>query len=398
MGFNYEQYIPTLIIILKAIAIALIGFGLASLLRTAATKGLSKINQLKDEKEFIQSLGNLVYYFVLLITVVAVLETIGLKYITKPFIDLLNEVMSYIPNIIGAGIILFIGILLAKIAKDFTKSLLITFKIDDFAKKYNIENLSGLVSNFVYLFLVLFVIMASLNALNITVISKPATDMISSILLAIPKIVAAAIVFGIIFFVGKLVAEIVAKILDDLNVDELAKEIGISSDRFKFQSLVKSVIITFATLIGLSQAFDYIEAESLYELTQSFIQIFFKVLVASAIIFAALYIGKQIEEKVQNKSIGRIVRIGLILMATLLVLPFVGIAPEIITTLVLALSLGVGMAFALAFGLGGKDVAHKILEDMFVKKKEDEIVKPEEKPVVEEQPTPQQENKPENNA
>ena len=398
MGFNYEQYIPTLIIILKAIAIALIGFGLASILRAAATKGLSKIKQLKDEKEFIQSLGNLVYYFVLLITVVAVLETIGLKYITKPFIDLLNEVMSYIPNIIGAGIILFIGILLAKIAKDFTKSLLITFKIDDFAKKYNIENLSGLVSNFVYLFLVLFVIMASLNALNITVISKPATDMISSILLAIPKIVAAAIVFGIIFFVGKLVAEIVAKILDDLNVDELAKEIGISSDRFKFQSLVKSVIITFATLIGLSQAFDYIEAESLYELTQSFIQIFFKVLVASAIIFAALYIGKQIEEKVQNKSIGRIVRIGLILMATLLVLPFVGIAPEIITTLVLALSLGVGMAFALAFGLGGKDVAHKILEDMFVKKKEDEIVKPEEKPVVEEQPAPQQENKPENNA
>jgi small-conductance mechanosensitive channel len=363
MGVSFEEYIPIVVVILKAIAIGLIGLGAASILKTATIKILMKVKHLKDETEFIQSLSNLVYYFILLITVVAVLEILGLKYITQPFIDLLNKVMSFIPNIIGAVIILFIGILLSKFAKDFVKSLLVTLQVDDFAKKYKIDNLSGLVANFVYLVLVLMVIMASLNALNITIISQPATEMISSILLAIPKIVAASIVFGIIFFVGKLVAEIVAKIVDDINLDKIANEIGLSSDKIKFDSLVKYIIITFATLIGLSQAFDYIEATSLYALTQDFIQILFKVLVASMIIFAALYIGNQFENKLQNKDIGKIIKIGLILMVTLLVLSYIGISPEIITTLVLSLSFGVGLAFALAFGLGGKDVAKKFLEE-----------------------------------
>ncbi len=363
MGFSLEEYIPIVIVILKAIAIGLIGVGVASLLRTATIKGLMKVKHLEKETEFVQSLSSLVYYFILLITIVAVLEILGLKYITQPFIDLLNKVMSYIPNVIGAVIILFIGILLSKIAKDFIKSLLITLQIDDFAKKYKIDNLSGLVANFVYLVLVLIVIMASLNALNITIISQPATEMISSILLAIPKIVAASIVFGIIFFIGKLVAEIVAKIVDDINLDKIANEIGLSSDKLKFDSLVKYIIITFATLIGLSQAFDYIEATSLYALTQDFIQILFKVLVASMIIFAALYIGNQFENKLQNKDVGKIIKIGLILMVSLLVLSYIGISPEIITTLVLSLSFGVGLAFALAFGLGGKDVAKKFLEE-----------------------------------
>jgi len=372
MAFSFEEYIPIVVVILKAIAIGLIGYGAATILRTATAKGLSKIKQLENEKEFTKSLSNLVYYFILLITIVAVLEILGLKYITQPFIDLLNKVMSFIPNIIGAVIILFVGILLSKIAKDFVKSLLITLKADDFAKKYNIDNFSGLISNLVYLILVLFVIMASLNALSITVISKPATEMISSILVAIPRIVAASIVFAIIFFVGKLVAEIVAKIVDDINLDDIANKIGISSDKIKFASLVKYTIITFATLLGLSQAFDYIEANSLYMLTQDFIQILFKVLVASGIMLAALYIGSQFEEKMANKNVGRIIRIALIVMAVLLILPFVGISPEIITTLVLSLSLGVGFAFALAFGLGGKDVAQKFLEEQFFKKEENQ--------------------------
>jgi len=373
MGASLEEYIPIIVTILKAIAIGLVGFGIASLLKSGTVKLLSKIKYLEDEQEFVQNLSKLVYYFILLVTIIAVLEILGLKYITQPFIDLLNEVTSYIPNIIGAGIILFVGILLSKIAKDFIKSLLTTLKVDDFAKKYNIDNLSGLIANLVYLILVLFVIMASLNALNITVISKPATEMISSILIAIPRIIAASIVFGIIFFVGKLVAEIVAKVVDDINLDEIANKIGLSSTKVTFPNLVKYTIMTFATLIGLSQAFDYIEANSLYNLTQEFIEILFKVLVAAGLVMAAMYIGSQLEEKMANKTLGRITRIALTVMATLLILPFIGISPEIITTLVLSISLGIGLAFALAFGLGGKDVAKRFLEDLLFKNKETKL-------------------------
>ncbi len=371
MNYNgvVNEYLPYLITLLKAIGIFLVGLGLSTVGKTLVSKGLSKIHILERETEFIQSFSKLVYYFILLITIVAVLEILGLKYITQPFIDLLNEVLVYIPNIIGAGLILFLGILLAKISKEFIKSLLITFKVEEFAKQYKIENLSGAVANFVYLIIILFVIMASLNALGITVISEPATQMIASILLTIPKVIAGLIIFGVIFFLGKLVAEIISKIVDDINIDEVANYLGISSEKLKFDKLVKYLILTFATLIGLSQAFSYVEATALSLLTQQLLEIIFKVLVASAIVFVAMFIGKQIEDKLENKNFGKGIKYLLILMSVFLALPFIGISPEIIEIFVFTITLGLGIAFALAFGLGGKDIAREILKDIFLKNK-----------------------------
>ena len=365
-----NQYTPYLIVILKAVGILLVGWGLANIGQTLASKGLSKIKVLKEETEFIQSFSKLIYYFILLITIVAVLEVLGLRYITQPFIDLLKGVLAYIPNLIGAGLILFLGILLAKITKEFVKSLLITLKLDEFAKQHNIENLSGAIANFVYLIMVLFVIMASLNALGITVISDPATEMIGSILLTIPKVIAGLIIFGVIFFLGKLLADIISKIVSDINVDDITNYLGISSEKLKFDKLIKYLILTFATLIGLSQAFSYIEANTLSLLTQQLLEILFKVLVASSIVFVAMFIGKQLEDKIENKNFGKGIKYLLILMSVFLALPFVGISPEIIEIFVFTITLGLGVAFALAFGLGGKDVAREILSDMFLKNKD----------------------------
>ncbi len=368
-SYDFNDYLPMLIVILKAIGIGLVGFGIAILLKKFIVNVLTKVEFLKNEEKFLISLGKLVYYFVLLITMIALLEVLGLKYITQPFIDLINQVMVYIPNIIGAGIILFLGILFSKIAKEFVKSLLTTLQVDEFGKKYKIDNISTVVANIVYLVLVLLVILASLNTLQITIITQPATEMIASILLTLPKIIAAALVFGIIFFIGKFFAEIVANIADDLEIDELAKEAGISSQRLKFRELVKYVIMTFVVLIGLSQAFDYIDAKALYTLTQNFIEILFKVIIASVIIFAGAYLGTQLQKRLDNRNLGIFIKTALIILSVILSLPYLGIAPNVVYSLVFAISIGVGLAFALAFGLGGKDVAKEILEDILRKNK-----------------------------
>ena len=374
MDYNgiVNEYLPYLVVFLKAAGILLLGWGLSNVGKTLTIKGLSKIKILKEETEFIQSFSKLVYYFILLITIVAVLEVLGLRYITQPFIDLLKGILVYIPNLIGAGLILFLGVLLAKITKEFIKSLLITLKFDDFAKQHNIENMSSAIANFVYLIIILFVIMASLNALGITVISEPATEMIGSILLTIPKVIAGFIIFGVIFFLGKLLADIVSKIVSDINIESITDYLGLSSEKLKFDKLVKYLILTFATLIGLSQAFSYIEATTLSLLTQQLLEITFKVIVASSIVFVAMFIGKQIEEKLENKTFGKGIKYLLILMSVFLALPFIGISPEIIEIFVFTITLGIGVAFALAFGLGGKDVAREILQDIFLKNKNKE--------------------------
>ncbi len=370
MEISIQAFMPYAITVLKAVIIAVIGYIIAIVGKKITYKATSEIGFFKEQKGLPESSAKLVYYLILLITVVAVLEALGLKYVTQPILDMLNKVASYIPNIIGAVVILVVGVFFAKIAKEFTNSLVETFQIEELGKKYGIEDLGGALGNFVYLFILLFVVIAALNALQIQSITAPAVSMLSAILTAIPKIAAAVLVFGIIFYVGKVIAEIAANIVDEINLDEIAKEIGISSDKLKFKDLVKYLILTFAVLLGLSQAFHYLNAKALYQLTENFTVIAFKLTVAAIIVFVGTYLGNQFERKVSNETLGKTLKWAFITASVIIALPYIGVSPEIIEVVVLSLSLGVGLAFALAFGLGGKEVAASILRK-WAEKKED---------------------------
>ncbi|RKQ63296.1 putative transporter (transmembrane protein) [Thermovibrio guaymasensis] len=362
--------LPTAVLIqygataLKAVIIAVVGWLIALASKKVVERITGSIEVLKKQEGLPESAGKLTYYFVILVTTIAVLEVIGLKYVTQPFIDLINKVAEYLPNLIGATVILVVGIFFAKVAREFTNSLLETLQIENYFKKYGIEDLGGAVGNIVYLFILLFVVIAALNALQIEAITEPATSMLTMILNAIPRIVAAAVVFGIIFYVGKVVAGITAKVVDELNIDEIAKEVGISSDKVKFKELVRYLILTFAVLLGLDQAFHYLEAEALYQLTNQFTVIAFKLVVASAILFAGAYLGNLIEKRTENETIGKVIKYAFITASVFIALPFVGVSPQVIEIVVLSLSLGVGLAFALAFGLGGKEVAAELLKKL----------------------------------
>ena len=367
---DINTLIPYGIAVVKAVVVAFIGWIIAVVGRKITVSILNQFESLKKQKELVKSAGNLVYYLILLITVVAVLEALGLKYVTQPFLDLLNKIAGYIPNIIGATIILIVGVFLARIAKEFTNALVETVRLEEFAKKYGIEDLGGALGNLVYVFVLLFVVISALNALQIESITKPATAMLSSILNAIPKIAAAIIIFGIAFYIGKVLADIAANIVDELNIDEIAKEIGISSEKRKFADLVRYLVIAFAVLIGLTQAFNYLNAEALYRITYSFTLISFKLVVAIAILFAGLYFGNLIEKRVENEKLGKVLKFAFAVAAVFIALPYVGISPEIIEIVVLSISLGFGIAFAIAFGIGGKEVAAELLRKLVQDKEE----------------------------
>ncbi|MEO2083697.1 MAG: mechanosensitive ion channel [Desulfurobacteriaceae bacterium] len=368
-----ESFLPYAVAAFKALVVFVVGWLVAAGAREVTSKLLGKLELLKEQKEFVRSISNLAYYFILLVTFVGVLEILGLKYVTQPFLDLLNEVASYLPNLIGAGLILFLGILFARIAREFVRSLLETFGIGEFGKKYGVENLGGAVADAVYLFVVLFVVISALNALQIDAVTRPAVLMLSSILEAVPKVIAALLIFGIIYYVGRFVADVAVKLIDDLNLEKIAGELGLSSEKVNFESLVRYLILTFSVLLGLSQAFHYLEAEALYRLTYSFTVVAFKLVVASLILFAGAYLGNLFEKKVEKEEIGRFIKVAFILAALFLALPYVGVSPEVVEIVVFSVSFGLGLAFALAFGLGGKSVAEEMLRKLFSKDVDKEV-------------------------
>ncbi len=67
-------------------------------------------------------LGRIVFWFIILIFLVPALEALGLTSITL----ILNELISYIPNVFVAILILFLGILLATVVADIVRGAIAT--------------------------------------------------------------------------------------------------------------------------------------------------------------------------------------------------------------------------------------------------------------------------------
>jgi len=126
-----------------------------------------------------------------------------------------TKITAFLPELIGAIIIFVIGWIIARLVKLATEKLLnlVRFNkatektgVNKFLKKGEIVKApSEIVGMLVYWFIMILVLIASLDALGLPIVS----DMLNSIFLYIPNVVAAIIVLVLGFLMGSLLAAVV---------------------------------------------------------------------------------------------------------------------------------------------------------------------------------------------
>lgn len=129
------------------------------------------------------------------------------------FRTLINQFVNFVPRLIGAIVVLLIGILVARLAAVLVKNLLGRVGFDkigdklnevDFIKQLQTEiKLSEIVAKVLYYFILLVFITAATETLGVKAIS----DMVLALVNFIPKVIAAAIMLQI----GVLVADALKK-------------------------------------------------------------------------------------------------------------------------------------------------------------------------------------------
>lgn len=75
------------------------------------------------------------------------------------------------------------------------------------------QQLSILVGLVVYVLVLVPVVIAALEALQLEALTAPASSMLDQILAAVPQIFAAVLILFIAFLIGKLVADLVSRLL-----------------------------------------------------------------------------------------------------------------------------------------------------------------------------------------
>ena len=382
---QFLLFIPQL---LAALAVGFIGWIVANLVKVGLTKLLNK-TQL-DEKlsqdvgvnSFSQNISEIVYWLILLLFLPIVLSILGLNGLLYPIQNMVNEAVVFLPNIFMAGIIIFVGYILAKIVRGITEGLLGSLNVQQHAEKIGLfknSNLPKVLGSFVFAIIIITSLIIAFEALGVEAISQPATAMLYEIMNAIPHIIAAGLILILSYVVARFVANLVVEVVSGTGVDEIPAKLDVQ--RFlgttKVSCVVGYLIVFFTMLFAVSEAANRLGFEQVSGLIAMFIYFGANILLGAVILVIGFWLANIVANVVQrgeNNSarwLGNLVRVLIMGLVVAMGLRAMGIADSIVN-LAFGLTLGaVAVAFALAFGLGGRQPAERLLSDLIDKAKND---------------------------
>ena len=384
-------FIPNLI---AAIAVAMIGWVIATVARTAINAALAKTSM--DErlsahagvKPMSSTIADIVYWFILLIVLTMVLGQLELDGLFAPLSIMVSQIFDAIPNILKAGIILLIGYVIAKVVRGIVTNLVATFDVQALASKAGLNNqnkLPNIAGSLAFLVIIIPTIIAALEALKIEVIARPAINMLNKITAALPNILMAIAILVVTYYIMRMVANIIRGLIENTQINQLPAKVGLQEamGSQRVSDLVGYAIIFFSMLFASIAAADLLGFEAITAIITMFIAFGANIILGAVILFIGFWLANIIAGVVERSEQGsqflaNIVRVLIMGLVLAMGLKAMGIADSIVN-LAFGLTLGaVAVAFALSFGLGGQEAAARYLrrlQDKIDKERDEAKVK-----------------------
>ncbi len=375
------DYLPKL---LSGGALVAIVWLIATVVRTITEKGLHSTNLVEtlsvDSDDDIEGLGgnigNILYWLVWLIGLPAILGAFNFDdSLLLPLQNMVQKLLGMLPNVFGAGIIGFVGWLVAKILRDITTNLLGSTGLNSFGRKVGFEgnmSLSRLCGLLVFIFIFIPALITALDALKIEAISGPATAMLNSMMGAIPNVFAAVVILTLAYILARFVSNLASTLLGGIGFDTMPGKLGLGNaftdGTVTPSNLVGNIIIFFIMLFAVTEASGQLGFSQVEEIVSTLISFGGQVLLGIVILGVGFWISNLAYNTIirvsgaNAKTLASITRFVILGLVFAMALRSMGIADDIVN-IAFSLTLGaIAVAFALSFGLGGREAAGKQME------------------------------------
>jgi hypothetical protein len=391
--------------ILLAILILVVAHFVAKAVKWAIAKGFDRVpffgrkdsdgpGGAKPTADVGERVGEVGYWLVWLLGLMAALTVLELTAIAAPLNDMVRGFLAYLPNVVGAVLIFVIGFALATIVRRMVEATVDAVELDRRLVDAGLTHtprgpgLTRLLGLLVFTLIIIPVAIAALDALAIQAISTPAVAMLNDILMTIPRVIGAALIIFIAYVIGRWIMTLTEEGLKSIGFDDIiggianAEPIRVGRERMdptpgvdtiNFSAFPPSRMIGLAVLIGIV-LFAAVEAARLLEFGAMAVMLSEVLALATRVLFGAVIIALGIllanilaaaterEGKPSSEIISAFVRWGIIALATAVGLRFMGLANDIIV-LAFGLVLGsVAVAIAISFGIGGRDAAKRLVD------------------------------------
>ena len=313
------------------------------------------------------SLATAVFWFVFLLFLPSVLTALGIASVAEPIQDVFTEIFGYIPNLLAAGVVALVGWFIARVVRQIVTNLLKAIGTDSFGQRIGLKlerGLSDLLGMILYVIILLVTVIAALEQLNITALSEPTTQLLTTIVDAIPSLIGAAIIIIAAYVVARLVTTLLTDLLRSVGFDSLPDRLGLNWSGTRTPSQWLGYLVFLIIMIyAVSAAVELLGSDFLVSTLDAFTAFFWKVILAAIIFAIGLYLARLAYETILSTganhalALARLARVAIVVFAAAFSLREIGVANDIIN-LAFGITLGaIGIAAALSFGLGTKEIA-----------------------------------------
>ena len=366
------------------------------------------------------TVADVAYWFIIVVTAIPVLEALKIGALASPLSNALATVTVYLPRIVAALVLLVVGYVLARIVRSVVAGVFDKVGIDravgrlGFAKVMRGQSLGRILGTIAMAFVLLNFAISAVGRLDIKEISVPLGLMLEQVYGFLPKLLVGAVLMAIAVVIARIAGNVVARLLAAMGFNSLMAHIGVfkqsvesrkqedeskklveqrrrgeseeaegdeaddllaesGSEGLNTPSDVAGVVVAaIIVLLFLKQALGTMGLEGLAAMLGTLIGFLPNVLVAAVLLGAGMWAGSWAHRRVDEltksaddrllKALGSVAHVGIVAFAAMMAAQQLGVGRQLIG-IAFALVLGaICLALALAFGLGGREVAHKILQ------------------------------------
>lgn len=385
----FQPIIHALPGILGALLLLIVALILATLVKRYSVKGLRKIDfdqklqkwgMARNDGEsdvFLETIGSVLFFIIILFFIPFILNGLELTGIAVPIISMFESFFAYIPNIIAAAIILIVGLYFCKFVKRLVQNLLEGFNIDKWYARMTGQTteltesdetkIAEVLASVVYVLIFIPILTVALETLGIRSISEPIVGVLNQVTSAIPNIFVAIVLFIVGGFIAKMVGDLVESLLRTSGVDRYSRHLNFKGENdIRISGIAAQILKTVLMIFFIVEAVSVLRLDVLNAIGAAVIA-YMPAVLSAVIILAVGIIGGNILANFLSKAsgsrmFGEFVRYSIIVLAVFMTLDQLQFAKTIVNAGFIIILSAIAVAFAISFGLGGRDFAARQLE------------------------------------
>ncbi len=367
-------------------------------------------------------IADVAYWFILIVVAIPVLEALKISVLAATMSAALGTITTYLPKVGGAVLLMVAGYIVSRIVRTVVAGILERIGIDRVLGRLGLgalskdQPLSRVLGTIAMVFVLLQFAISAVGRLELDEISVPLRTMLERIYGYLPKLLVGGVLIAVGVVLGRIAGNVASRLLAAVGFNSLVAHVGLykadegsraqeeESKRLveeRIHSLEEDaapssgsqpdallashgqkgihtpadiggvVVGTLVVLLFLRQVLATLELGGLASLLDELLSFVPHVLVSIIVLGAGLWAGRWVHQRLDEltrtssdkrlRVLGSVGHVAVVTFAAMVALQQLGVARQLIA-IAFGLVLGaVCLAAALAFGLGGRDVAAKIL-------------------------------------